>query len=49
MSAIAILTMPTHRELIGKIRGAPVRKNQTHRNRWQEAKNGERKHKGAWL
>lgn len=48
MSSIATLTIPNHRDLLSKIRGAPVRKNQTHRSRWHEAKNGERKHKGVW-
>jgi len=48
MSTIATLVLPTHRDLLSKIRGAPVRKNQTHRNRWREAKNGDRKYKGEW-
>ena len=48
MSAIFTFQLPTHREMLGKVRGAPVRGAQSHRNRWREAKNGQRKHKGAY-
>lgn len=43
-----VITTPTHRDMLSKIRGTPIRGSQTHRNRWREAKNGDRKHKGEW-
>lgn len=48
MSAIATITVPTHAELRSQIRGMPTRAKQVHRNRWYEAKNGQRKHRGEW-
>jgi len=45
---MTVITTPSHASMISKIRGMPTRAKQVHRNRWREAKNGERKHKGDW-
>lgn len=45
---MATITTPSHASMIGKVRGLPTRPKQVHRNRWHEAKNGQRKHKGSW-
>jgi hypothetical protein len=48
MSSIATFALTSQRDSLRKIRGAPIRKNQHHRNRYHEFKSGERKHKGDW-